>query len=121
MTILIVDDDAQCRVMLVETLESYGIEAFSANNVQTAMPFLILASVDAVLCDGLRGQWISVWREATKREKLFALLSGDPYQIDAACTLGVRAYMKPFDLATILRGLGIDIPEALPDATGYPQ
>jgi hypothetical protein len=114
MTVLIIEDDAQCREILKETIEAYGC-------LDDALRILSLGHVDAVLCDGLEGLWLRPFTEAVKLGKAFVLLSGDGRQIEAARNVGVRAYLKPHSIREILGELGCTNPaEPIADATGEP-
>jgi DNA-binding NtrC family response regulator len=121
MTVLIIDDDAQCREILKETIEAYGYEVEAPETLDDALRILTLGNVDAVLSDGLEGLWFRPFTEAMKLGKAFILLSGDARQIEEACNLGVRAYLKPHPIRRILRELGRAGPaEPIADATGEP-
>jgi len=50
-TILIVDDDAQLRLLIVEFLESIGYSTIEANTGQAALEILPNREVDLVICD----------------------------------------------------------------------
>jgi DNA-binding response OmpR family regulator len=116
MRILIVEDHAQCRQMLKETIEAYGAEVDAPETLDDALRILILGQIDAVLCDGLGGLWLKPFTEAVKLGKPFILLSGDPRQIDAARKLGVVAHIKPHPIHAILGELA----GLMADATGIP-
>jgi DNA-binding response OmpR family regulator len=121
MTVLIVEDDSQCRQMLKETIEAYGCEVDAPETLDDALRILSLGHVDAVLSDGLEGLWLRPFTEAVKLGKAFVLLSGDGRQIEAARNLGVRAYLKPHSIREILGELGCPSPaEPMADATGEP-
>jgi len=119
MTILIVEDDADCRRMLAATIQACGIKVVDPYHWQDALHIIDYA--DAILCDGLEGCWLEVFALAAKYDKPFILLSGDGRQIEAARNLGVRAYLKPHSIREILGELGCTGPaEPMADATGEP-
>jgi DNA-binding response OmpR family regulator len=121
MTILIIEDDAQCRQMLKETIEAYGCEVDAPETLDDALRILALGRVDAVLCDGLDGLWVKVFSEAVKSGTSFVLLSGDERSIRQADSLGIRAYLKPYPITKILHDLRcLTEPGAVADATGEP-
>ena len=119
MTILIVEDDADCLLMLAETLSACGINPIASLSLEGSL--IAIPSADAILCDGLAGRWLEVFTLAAKHGKPFVLLSGDGRQIEAARNLGVRAYLKPHSIREILGELGCTGPaEPMADATGEP-
>lgn len=98
MTLLIIDDDPILRGLLFAHAEladcgAAPIEILEAGSAAEALGKIWAAN--AILCDGLEGEWVKVWAAARKRGARFVLLSGDDRQVTQARLIGVRAFSKP--------------------------
>ncbi len=108
--VLVCDDEASVRALLVRVLERAGCEAIEAASGEDALALIDRAAVDAIVSDhhlpGMTG--IDLYeRVAATRPDLrqrFVLLSGDPDSPEIVAFIagsGVPIVAKPFDLAGI--------------------
>ena len=108
--VLVCDDEASVRALLVRVLERAGCEAIEAASGEEALLAIDQAAVDAIVSDhhlpAMTG--IDLYeRLAAARPDLrqrFVLLSGDPDSPEIVAFIarsGVPIVAKPFDLAGI--------------------
>jgi len=118
MKLLIIDDDPALRQLLAEQIRYQAAETMNprdelivreAASAQEGLERVWQA--EAVLCDGLDGEWVKVWAVASKRGAHFVLYSGDPAQVNQANLIGVRAFSKPFGTQEAIAAL-LDSPAA---------
>lgn len=108
-TILIVDDDDDCRSIIADLLEMSGYTVLSCGSAQAALdvarqhrPALILA--DFVM-PGEDGAWLiqSLRDEGgVLAEVPVVLTTGSSVGREIASSLGIRALEKPFDMNRLL-------------------
>ena len=108
--VLVCDDEASVRALLVRVLERAGCEAIEAASGEEALLALDQAAVDAIVSDHHLPAMTGIdlyQRLATARPELqqrFVLLSGDPDSPEIMAFIadsGVPIVAKPFDLAGI--------------------
>jgi CheY-like chemotaxis protein len=114
-TILVVDDDADCRTVLSDLLETAGYAVMSCGSAHAAVdlardhrPALVLA--DFVMPDA-DGAWLVRSLRAIGGELAdipVVLTTGSSAGREIAHALGIRSLEKPFDMVRLLdvvRGL----------------
>jgi DNA-binding response OmpR family regulator len=110
--VLIVDDSALMRDIIIESIEEAfpGIEVSGANNGEEAQKLLSRRHFDLMLCDwempGLKGDRLLQWlrEESSQREMPFIMITarGDVQSILEVKELGVTDYIvKPFSSETL--------------------
>ncbi len=104
--VLVVDDDAQVRAHIADTLEAAGFTVTSVANGEEALRALDARSVDLLLVDfampGMSGA--EVIRAARQRHKALKVLMVSGYSDSAAIEAAagtVRVLRKPFDVAEL--------------------
>ncbi|HEY6569995.1 MAG TPA: response regulator [Candidatus Limnocylindrales bacterium] len=108
--VLVCDDEASVRALLVRVLERAGCEAIEAGSGEEALLALDQAAVDAIVSDhhlpAMTGIDLYERLAATRPDlrQRFVLLSGDPDSPEIVAFIarsGVPIVAKPFDLAGI--------------------
>lgn len=97
--VLLVDDDPVLLGISARNLRRWCVSVQLAASQHDA--YLILRSsldapsaLDAVVCDGLEGDWVEVYELAASIGLPFVLLTGDPRKVALARTRGVPAYLR---------------------------
>jgi CheY-like chemotaxis protein len=102
--VLVVDDDADLREVLVEVLGSHGFEAYPAASYEEAVAVARAWPPDAAVCD-LHGTGHPAQLAATT-PVLLCSASGDDYLAAAARRFGaVGALRKPYSVAELVAAL----------------
>jgi CheY-like chemotaxis protein len=122
MKILIVEDNASLREMLhqmvTSRLDAAGVKNFIIREAASAEDALSKVwAAEAVLSDGLEGDWLKIYAVASKRGMRFVLYSGDPNQVNQAKLIGVRAFSKPMGTEDAIAAL-LDLPARRPEPLG---
>ena len=108
--VLVCDDEASVRALLVRVLERSGCEAIEAASGEEALTMIDHTAVDAIVSDhhlpGMTGIDLYARIAAVRPdlEQRFVLLSGDPDSPEITAFIaasGVPIVAKPFDLAGI--------------------
>lgn len=114
--ILIVEDDAQIRVMLEETLQQEGYETRVAHNGAEALASYLDARADLVVTDILMPEkeglsLITELRNLDPAAKIIAISGGAP-QLSSGCNLELarmfgaqRSFQKPLDIDALLQAI----------------
>jgi CheY-like chemotaxis protein len=105
--VLVVDDDADIRALLVSVLSDEGYEARSANNGKEALAMVEAWPVDAIVLDlmmPVMDGWTFVEKlRADDRRIPIVILSAATHLDKHSTRLGAVDFMpKPFDLETLL-------------------
>ena len=108
-TILVVDDDDDCRSIIADLLEMSGYAVLSCGSAQAAVdlarqhhPALVLADF---IMPGADGAWlIQSLRSAgdALADVPVVLTTGSSAGREIAASLGIRALEKPFDMKLLL-------------------
>ena len=108
-TILIVDDDDDCRSIIAELLEMSGYAVLSCGSAQTAVELVRQHHPALVLADfvmpGADGAWLiqSLRSEGGALADVpVVLTTGSSAGRQIAASLGIRALEKPFDMNRLL-------------------
>lgn len=109
--VLVVDDDADIRVVVRETLEAEGFRVVTASNGQEALdqievcqPSVVLLDMAMPVVDG-RGV-VPVPEERGVRIPIVVMTS-PPSAKERASQIGAQAYLgKPFDLDQLIAAFG---------------
>ena len=116
-TILIVEDDADCRSVLQDLLELNGYEVKTCPDAGHAVaaaraepPALML--VDYMMPDEDGGWVVKQLRESGLTQIPIVLTSGSNEGRDIAHRLGVRSLEKPFDVSRLLELVRSLVPNA---------
>jgi len=109
MTILIVEDSPMVAEAVARGIKSRNrnTSILVASNLHQALAFM--SNADAVLCDGLNGDWAKVWASAVKRRVHFVLFSGDEQAVTQAKLLGIPALLKPASAQAIIAYLNLGV------------
>jgi DNA-binding response OmpR family regulator len=114
--ILIVEDDAQIRAMLEETLQQEGYQTDIAHNGADAMERYRRAPADLVVTDILMPEkeglgLITELRGINPNVKIIAISGGAP-QLSSGCNLELarmfgaqRSFQKPLDIDALLQAI----------------
>lgn len=103
--VLVVDDDADIRMVLTDVLEAEGFEPFEAENGQQALetleqiprPCLVLLDLMMPVMDGW--DFLEAWRSEPRSHEVPVVVISAGYQQQGLPPLDVQAYMtKPFDI-----------------------
>ncbi|GBF75886.1 response regulator [Paenibacillus sp. 598K] len=104
-SIMIVDDQAMIRILLVEVFVSCGLEVYEAGDGEGAIRQFALQPVDLVLMDlkmpEMNGIEALVQLRRLKPDLIAVMISayGEPEDVETAEQLGVtRFFDKPFDI-----------------------
>jgi CheY-like chemotaxis protein len=115
LTVLVCDDDAVIRALILRTLARHGFATLAAGSGPEALTLVAQRGVDVILCDermpGMTGRAFHAAVCATRPDlaRRFVLMSGDSGDAglaEFASEEGVRVLGKPFDLgglADVLR------------------
>jgi len=101
--VLIVDDEYALRDCLTDIVRWDGYLTGHAGSAAEALP--MLPHFDAVLCDGLEGDWELVAKEAARLGVRFVLLSGDVEAQQAAAAMGCTVVRKPARIEPIMHAI----------------
>ena len=110
LTVLVCDDDAVIRSLILRTLARHGVTAIAAGSGSEAIALLERRQIDVILCDermpGMTGRALHAVVCATRPElgRRFVLMSGDAGDADLAAFAReeqVTVLGKPFDLARL--------------------
>lgn len=110
-TVLLVDDDADLRGMLCETLEDAGFHVLSASGGRAALEIVKREALDAavtdiVMADGEGIEFILKAKAARPTLPVIAMSAKAMYLKDAANLGADHTLLKPFRLRTLLALLG---------------
>ena len=107
-TILVVDDDADWRALLRESLEQAGFEVFEESRGDRALGAVERALPDVVVLDhhmpGIDGLEVTAFLHERWPSLPVVLTSsfGDPAIVERALGLGARYLDKPFQMAALV-------------------
>jgi len=111
--VLVVDDMASIRSVVMALLKSEGFEAFGAGNGQSALDLLSKKQFDLVLSDWnmpeMNGSELVQKIRATHKNLPIVMVTAenDPGRVTELRDLGVNGYLiKPFKPAALLAVLG---------------
>jgi CheY-like chemotaxis protein len=112
-SVLIVDDDARMRDVLVRWLAAAGYQTREAPDAETALDLLTGGGTDVVLCDvtmpGRGGLWLVERAREQCPAVAFVLATGVEH-VHPSISLGgnvVDYLVKPFERATVLTAVGL--------------
>jgi DNA-binding NtrC family response regulator len=112
-TVLIVDDDARVREILIRWLAPEGYETQEAPDAETALELLAAGSIGVALCDvtmpGRGGLWL-VERMREAHPAVAVVLATGVETVHPSISLGgnvVQYLIKPFERATVLTAVGL--------------
>src|SRR5512137_2171707 len=103
MRILVCDDDYAIRRSLTEGLKASGHDPASCESADAAIA--MLGWVDAVVVDGLRGDWRKVVEAAYTLNKDALVFTGEDDIHDEASSMAIPVLLKPAGIAEILDAL----------------
>jgi CheY-like chemotaxis protein len=110
LTVLVCDDDAVIRNLILRTLARQGVATIAAGSGAEAIALIERSEIDVILCDermpGMTGRALHAVVCATRPElgRRFVLMSGDSGDADLAAFAreeDVRVLGKPFDLGRL--------------------
>ena len=101
--ILVVEDDADVRAVVIEFLQTAGYHVLSAASAEEARLLLARESVDLALIDCLmsREQGDSLAEHASRLGIATILTSGDPHYLETASEQSSPFLPKPFRLTAL--------------------
>jgi DNA-binding response OmpR family regulator len=103
--VLVVEDDASLREVLVEVLGAHGFEAYPTASCEEAARVARMWPPDAVVCD-LQGTGHAALLAGWTATLLLCSGSGEPYLAAAARRLGAAAVLKkPCGVADLVAAL----------------
>ncbi len=103
MHILVVDDDPATRELLSESLRLQGHMPACCGSVEAADP--MVAYVDAIICDGLRGDCFDLVVTAELAGVPIVIFTGDDDLAEKAELVGMPCVKKPAGIEALLAAL----------------